>query len=57
MTTEIWMKLVMTNKGVKAKLTSPIFQQWTKAIIKAQMTAVELRLTTAMMPVMTLWIW
>lgn len=52
--TETWMKLTKNRKGAPASDNSPIFQQLTKATIREQTTATELRDTTAITPVIIL---
>jgi hypothetical protein len=45
------MDVAVMRKGVKARVMSPIFQQWTRAISMPTTTVVELRQKTAITPV------
>jgi hypothetical protein len=54
LTTDMWMKLTIISRGEQPTLIRPIFQQCTIAMTKAHVMAVELRHTTAMIPVRTL---
>ena len=54
---ETWMEVDIMSRGVKASVTSAIFQQCTAAMTKETAIVVELRQTTAMMPEIMLCIW
>ena len=54
---ETCMEVEIMSKGVKASVTSAIFQQCTAAMTKETAIVVELRQTTAMMPEIMLCIW
>jgi len=49
--------VAVIRKGVKARVISPTFQQWKRAISIPVTTVVEFRQRTAMTPVTMLWIW
>lgn len=52
----IWMEVAIIRKGVKASVINAIFQQWNRAMNNPMQAVVVLRVTTAMIPVIILWI-
>ncbi len=57
LTIDMCIDVAVIRKGVKARVISPTFQQWKRAISIPVTTVVEFRQRTAMTPVTMLWIW